>query len=427
MRNVFFALLLMLSIALVGCATMSPMEWQISQAQEFAEKKDWETAYRRLEEPLSTTYYKERVNDYKEKANEVIKRYPAIATTGIEKSFLSDLRNLDSLCNEFTVSAYIQRLNTLKETALSSVFTDIINKSKDSINSCILSKGSIITLTTMNEWELKIGANIFTQGTRADVFKRQIDEASSKLDTIDESIVKHANNSMDAKTYFESKLPGIKWMGHSKATQTVKILFPDYYEDVYKKNHITINLITDPKKPLLELDLADEFNKYFMVSAFQNNPQANITILVSELAYEEQTLPEQTVQKYVPWSNMNLSAVLLCYPKNATAIYDVTTGGIVVRYVYKIDILLDNQRVDSSTIRDSIRNSFSRAANLRYQNVFGGVGVPSCYPNEDVNREFQDSSSPINIESLRKGVFDNLASKIKEFSQIKKAITFGKK
>lgn len=422
MKNVLLALLSMLSIALVGCAYhYSPMSRQISEANDFAEKKDWETAYRRLEEALTSAPYRDIAND-------VIKRYPNIASTGIEKAFLSDLRELDTLCNEVAVNAYVQRLSALKETgALSSSRTTIISKSKDVLNKCVSSKGFNITLTAMNEWETKTGASIFAQETRSAGYKRQIDSASFSPDTLDENVIDYAKNSKDEKAYLESKLPGIKWIGHSKATQAVKALFPEYYEDVYKKNHITLNLITDPKKPLLELDLADEFNKHFMVSAFQNNPQANITIIVSELAYEEQSMPEQTVQKYVPWSNMTLSAVLLCYPKNATAIYDVTTGGVVIRYVYKVDILIDNQRVDSSTIRDSIRNSFSRAGNLRYQNVFGGVGVPSCYPNEDVSREFQDSSSPISIENLRKEVFDSLTGKIKEFSQIKKAITFGKK
>ena len=421
MKHAFLAISSVLLLFLFGCATMSPMERQISEAQEFAEKKDWETAYRKLEGPLSTTYYKE-------KANEIIKRYPDITAAGIEKSFLSDLRQLDSLCNEITVSAYVQRLSTLKDTGTpSSVHVDIINKSKDALNRCVSSKGASITLKAMNDWETKTGASIFTQETRSEVFKRQIDEANSKPDTLDESIVEYVKNSNDAKTYFEAKLPGIQWIGYSNATQTVKALFPEYYEDVYKKNNIMINLITDPKKPLLELDLTDELNKYVMISAFQNSPNANYTVIVSELAYEEQNVPEQTVQKYVPYLNMNPFSAVLCYPKNATAIYDVTTGGFVIRYVYRIDLLVGNQKVDSIIIRDSIRNSFSRASNLRYQNVFGGVGVPDCYPNSDVEREFQSSSSPASIENIRKEVFDNLVSKIKEFPQIKKAVVFGKK
>ena len=427
-KKLSFLFVFIISCLIIGCVATSPYEKHLIDAQNSAEQKDWENSYRLIErlreETLSIGYV-----EYEPKALALTKKYPLIMSVGLEKAFSSDLQKLDISCNRRNIFQLIDQLITLKKYRLVDNETQgiILSRSKPVLNKCIASQASKVSLTSVYKWEADLGDDIFTVESKASAFKRQVEEAKKNPDRIDNSIQKFINSYPNSKIYLESNLPEIQWMKLAEATQIIKELFPSYYAETCKNSSIIINIKTEPKKPLLELDITEELNKYIMISAYQDNSKANYTVIVRELAYEEQNTPEQTSQKYVSSADMNVANALLCYPRNATAIYDVTTGGLVLRYAYQIDLFANDQKIESVILRDSVQHTYKRASNLRYQNVFGGVGVPDCYPNATVEQEFKTSSSPTSIESIRKVVFDEVLRKITELEHINKAALFGKK
>jgi hypothetical protein len=410
----------LIALCLTGCAKRDTFYWA---SQEVKQKK-WASAYRSLEDSLV-----EGTADMEAKAQSMIKDYPEILSVGLMESFDEDLATIKQYCSEWAIKKIAFRLNGLKTVDFCNdeQLITISNRVHTIVNNCIKSGENEILLDCMYDPK----CDIYDEESFLEAFKNQIECAKENSQYINNNIrdyVQEKGIDSEMGLYLKTSLSQIHWSEERNIRAIVKDLFPDYYAKIASKNRVVLTIKTDPPRPLLELDVVEYLNSYDLIEAVREDDgdgKTHLHLLIKEIALEEHQKPERTVQQYVPWSSMNVFTAVLAYPKNSTAIYDLTTGGYVIVYAYQIVMLNDGVALSDKIFRDKLERDYQYASNLRYRNVFGGIGVPSVYPNGQVEAIFRNSTLAVDAEELRKKVFDRLIEEIIKLDRIKEASLFG--
>lgn len=99
---------------------------------------------------------------------------------------------------------------------------------------------------------------------------------------------------------------------------------------------------------------------------------------------------------------------LLFIPQNASVLFDYVTTEYRIDYSIDASISIGNKK---NNIRGSDTLKRTECRNIRYQNVFGGVGSIGWYPSDRV-QYFCTSSNGATFDSLKKRVIEKIASDI---------------
>lgn len=99
---------------------------------------------------------------------------------------------------------------------------------------------------------------------------------------------------------------------------------------------------------------------------------------------------------------------VLFIPKNASVLFDYVTTEY--RIDYSIDVSLQSSG-KKKTIRGADTMRRTECRNIRYQNVFGGVGSIDSYPNDRV-QSFCTSSNGASFDGLKKNVIEKVSNEI---------------
>jgi hypothetical protein len=116
-------------------------------------------------------------------------------------------------------------------------------------------------------------------------------------------------------------------------------LYPSFAEKTLRALALKIFLTTDPKKRLLEEDVAGKFKSKSQLIQFVREPaQDALEITISEVQYEERVDPERTQTALVDNLQVAPLVAALTMPRGASFLYDVTQGGAEVHFAYDLTV-----------------------------------------------------------------------------------------
>lgn len=379
-------------------------------------KSDWEGAYKHIDRLIR------RENEQGEIwAIDKIEKHPKIITIGFIENFRKEISQgceiwkLDKAERRIEVFEGLQNISGATKTSLR-------NETKGAASNCISQSQSGIRFD-----DVITRPQMFSEDSVMLAYKKQVNAAkrdpSLLTPSVGEYVAAQGKNST-ADLHLRSSLGDIEWQRNPNTIKIVEKLYPKHVQQLEEATKLNIFVTVAPLNPWLELDIVERLGKYKLITARRGPTDSGYHLEINELVLDEDEIPERTEQKRVPSSDFTFVAAL-AYPKNATAIYDVVTGGYSVRYAYQALLKLDGKMVDEALIRGRTKKEYKYAKNLYYQNVFGGTGVSWAYPNERVQSLFANGTRSVNPESVRNQATDDLIRKIKEIDRIKAATSFG--
>jgi hypothetical protein len=121
-------------------------------------------------------------------------------------------------------------------------------------------------------------------------------------------------------------------------------LYPSFVERTLKTLALKIFLTTDPKKRLLEEDVASKFkSKSQLIQFVRESAGSTLEITISELQYEERVDPERTQTTVIDNLQVAPLVAVLTMPRGASFLYDVTQGGAEIHFAYEIRVKQDGK------------------------------------------------------------------------------------
>ena len=403
----FFALFFIIA-GCGGLRTYNP----VSYVPQLAEQKQWAACYHNLEDSLLSGS-----TNNTSKALKMIEMHPEILSIGLLGHYDNKrLGYVTITCDPFDIKQIFERLTRLKKLGYCSEeqFKYLVNNLKKIAISCVESAEEELILDDLYYDR----CDIYNDGLLFILFKRQIEKSKHDHQLINHNVkayIKEEDCNSEAELYLFNALPEIKWITSAESRRIIKSLFPDYYKKIVSRNKITLFVKTDPTRPLLEMDIIKRLDAYEFIDCFKENKsssQQGLLLSINELVINERQDHERTIQQFVPWHKMSAFSAVLAYPENSTAIYDLTSGGCSISFAYQIILTEQGEIISDDILRDKEEAKYQYASNLRFKNVFGGVGVPSAYPNNYVKTIFENSSSSIDLEELKDKVFHQLLQRI---------------
>ena len=206
----------------------------------------------------------------------------------------------------------------------------------------------------------------------------------------------------------DEKILGL--LGETKLSKAnldvVEKVFPDYSKAQMAARSIKVEFKTNGDEFLLS-ELADEVqkvNEWVEVTA-----DAPKKILFNRLRLNEQRTPPTTNSEIIPDPDFG---TLLLIPQNASVLIDYTASEYSLQWNFQVQ---DPQTRKSKTFTGNRKFKRIECRNMRYQNVFGGVGALYAYPNART-QDACTSGASVDFDVARANVLKDIAAEInKEF------------
>ena len=206
----------------------------------------------------------------------------------------------------------------------------------------------------------------------------------------------------------DEKILGL--LGETKLSKAnldvVEKVFPDYSKAQMAARSIKVEFKTNGDEFLLS-ELADEVQK--ANEWVEVTPDATKKLLFNRLRLNEQRTPPTTNSEIIPDPDF---ATLLLIPQNASVLIDYTASEYSVQWNFQVQ---DPQTRKSKTFTGNRKFKRIECRNMRYQNVFGGVGALYAYPNART-QDACTSGASVDFDAARANVLKDIAAEInKEF------------
>lgn len=150
-----------------------------------------------------------------------------------------------------------------------------------------------------------------------------------------------------------------------------------------------------------------------------SNNERDAVITIELLRNEEKSLPEKTETISYSQYDVNALQAALLMPRNASYLYEVTSGGAEIEYGYAISVNQKGRKIYDDIIRGRVNKKYQRCQNARIQNVFGGVAPANFIANDHMQKTCSQNDS-ISIDSLRQEIFDKVTDSILNVEPIRK-------
>jgi hypothetical protein len=189
----------------------------------------------------------------------------------------------------------------------------------------------------------------------------------------------------------------------SKANlEVVEKVFPAYSKALMAARSIKVEFKTNGDEFLLS-ELADEVQK--VNEWVEVTPDATKKILFNRLRLNEQRTPPTTNSEIVPDPDFG---TLLLIPQNASVLIDYTASEFSLQWNFTVQ---DPQTRKSKTFTGSRKFKRIECRNVRYQNVFGGVGALNSYPNARTQQACADGAA-VDFDVARANVLKDIATEV---------------
>ncbi|BBK37729.1 hypothetical protein STAQ_28070 [Allostella sp. ATCC 35155] len=206
------------------------------------------------------------------------------------------------------------------------------------------------------------------------------------------------------------------WREHGAA------VYPEEARRALEQREVRVHLETSPPDRLLTEDLRDKLRKKSANISIVDSDKAQVRVTVSRLQWDEQRKAPSSQTIMYAQHQVNLLGAVLLMPRNASYLYEVTTGGVDLSYAFEIKAHGERIAPFDRLIRERESRGWSQCANARIQNVFGGVQPASFVANDHQVSTCSGSGTQISSDELRSSALDKVVSAIESIEPIKKAI-----
>lgn len=216
-------------------------------------------------------------------------------------------------------------------------------------------------------------------------------------------------------------MPAMK-LSAQEIREYVALAFPEQAKKLLAERTTTVRLSLDPEDRLLYEDLAAKVKAISSnISLVSATEQPTVVVSVKKLQWEERREPERTQQVVYSQGDVNILAAVMLMPRNASYLYDVTSGGVEVAYAFEIKANGKSMAPYDYLLRDKVSRSWRSCSNARIQNVFGGVQPADFVANNHMQQTCNSNSSSISVDRLRDTVLDDVIRSIKRIPAIERA------
>lgn len=234
-----------------------------------------------------------------------------------------------------------------------------------------------------------------------------------------EAAAKSGPQSEEVKA-LEKALPQMRLKLEDIRTHVASV-FPAQARKMIADSTVSVRLIVAPEDRLLQEDLGAKLRSISpAISLAENGQQPTATIHVKKLQWEERQAPERTQPVMYSRGQVDLLAAAMLMPRNASYLYDLTTGGIELAYAFDIKVQSKGVAAYDTLLRDKINKQWRTCSNARIQNVFGGV-EPATFVANDHMQQTCHGGEPMNAEQVRDEALNRVMKSIKEIPAIAKA------
>ena len=195
-----------------------------------------------------------------------------------------------------------------------------------------------------------------------------------------------------------------------KNVESFEAIFPDFAKSQLISRKINLDLRTNGDDFVLG-EIADELKK--INDWVELSPDGSRVINLVRLKLNEQRNPPNNATEIVPDPSFG---TLLTIPKNASVLYDYSVSEYSMQWNFNAQ---DIKSKKAKNLSGSKKLKKVECRNVRYQNVFGGVGPIYGYPNDRVQNICNENSS-VDFDAARVDVIKTLAREINEEFFIKK-------
>jgi hypothetical protein len=127
-----------------------------------------------------------------------------------------------------------------------------------------------------------------------------------------------------------------------------------------------------------------EKNRLLLVVEKPSKGTYEVSVKQNELV--ERDRPERTQTIRYGQHQLNMLGALFFMPRNATYAYDLTTGGIDVKYSYDVRIDRAGRTVFDDRVSGTAKADYGFCTDARIQNVFGGIEPAPFIANSDMQQ-----------------------------------------
>lgn len=201
-------------------------------------------------------------------------------------------------------------------------------------------------------------------------------------------------------------------------------VFPQYASKLLAERTVTVRLISEPEDRLLEEDLSTKIKRLSPNIVLTQDEDPMITLTVKRLQWDERRTPERAQTVMYSSGQVDFASAVLFMPRNASYIYEVTSGGIELAYAYEVKAQGKGQSLFNKLIREKTSREWHSCSNARIQNVFGGVQPASFVANAHMQQICSGGGSPVSVEQLRDDALDAVVRAIREVPAVSKAVSY---
>jgi len=202
---------------------------------------------------------------------------------------------------------------------------------------------------------------------------------------------------------------------------TVANLFPQYAAKEVGLREVTIRIAFDDR--LVEEDVLPKIRQLSPNLTVVNDGQAMVNVNVKKLQWDERASPQQIQTITYSQSDVNILAAALLMPRNASYIYDVSSGGIQLAYAFEVKATSKGAAPFDEVVRDRASREWRSCSNARIQNVFGGVQRADFVANDHMQSICGSGGSPASPDALRNEAVNRVAIAIGRIPAVAAAVS----
>lgn len=188
---------------------------------------------------------------------------------------------------------------------------------------------------------------------------------------------------------------------NKKAEIKVGNVYPELVDQELKRRLLPINFVVNGDEFAFGevLDEIEKINQWIV-----QDSEASNKIVFDRFRFQENKGQIQSATETV--SDLNFG-VLLVIPKNASVLFDYTKSDYSVQWT--MNIVGNKLKSRKNNIAGRQQASKIECRNVRYQNVYGGTGSLSFYPNDRV-ANFCEQTKNVNFDNIRDMAIKKIAN-----------------
>lgn len=408
---------------LTGCATVTEKyeAQRRDEAKTFAEKGNFQGAYQRIRSDLSG--YGPAAN----KAAELISSNPQFKSNlpNVIRADMRDAYDPDHFRQAASILDYASLSSVLSEDSV----TDLRKYADDLAGEGNRSNRLQWLLTDRTEHIASLRApdqqRLIYNRSVALLRKQPPVGARLRPSNLAQSVFDRAQTagpqSEEYKT-LQAELPNLA-LSTQELRTTVAQIFPQYAAKEVASREVVVKVNFDDR--LIEEDAMAKLRQLSPNLTFIKDGPAAVSVSVKKLQWDEKTAPQQTQTVTYSQSDVNMLAAALLMPRNASYIYEVSSGGVQLAYAFEVKATSKGEAPFDELVRDRASREWRSCSNERIQNVFGGVQRADFVANDHMRSVCGAGSSPASPDMLRNEAIDRLVTVIGRIPAIAKVASRG--